>query len=99
MIRRQFLRVIGLAGMSSLPLVTRAASNEKQIIKYRIKGFTCVTCAVGLDTMLERTSGVVWSRSSYAESNATICFQPDLITEQALRASIREMGFSAEKQS
>lgn len=49
--------------------------------------------------MLERTSGVVWSRSSYAESNATICFQPDLITEQALRASIREMGFSAEKQS
>ncbi len=95
MIRRQFLRLIGLAGVSSLPAISMA-TNAKQTVTYRIKGFTCITCAVGLDTMLERTSGVVWSRSSYQESTSTICFQPDLITEKTLKESISEMGFVAE---
>ncbi len=96
MIRRQFIRMLGAAGLSSLPVVNMAAESTRQIVHYRIKGFTCITCAVGLDTMLERTSGVVWSKSSYRDSTTTICFHPDMIAEKALKASIAEMGFTAE---
>jgi len=49
--------------------------------------------------MMERKAGVVWSKSSYEQATAVICFHPSVISEQALRDAIAEMGFHAEKRS
>jgi Cu+-exporting ATPase len=70
-----------------------AASNTKTVT-YRIEGFTCVTCAVGLDTMLKDLKGILRSKSSYADRTSTIEFNPDLTSEPAIKGFIKEIGFS-----
>ena len=62
---------------------------------YRIQGFSCVTCAVGLDVILEQQKGVVRAKSSYNDARTTIVFHPESVTESSLRALIAEMGFRA----
>jgi copper chaperone CopZ len=91
MIRRQFLGLAALAGVSSL-----AAIGETRTVTYRVKGFSCPTCAVGLDTMLTRHHGIARSHSTYPEGIVTIDFDPGVIAESAIRGYIAEMGFTVE---
>ncbi len=67
---------------------------KRKIVVYHIKGFTCVTCAVGLDTLLRQRKGVERSKSSYPDATAEIEFNPDLVTEKSLKSFIAEMGFA-----
>jgi copper chaperone CopZ len=92
MFRRNFIQRITLATAG----VGLAAARTVQVA-YRVKGFTCVTCAVGLDTMLRRQKGVVRSKSTYPDATTVIEFNPSLVTEESLKAFIAEMGFSVEK--
>jgi copper chaperone CopZ len=93
MFRRQFIQMATLAGAAGL---SAFAATEKKTVTYRIQGFTCVTCAVGLDVILEREKGVVSAKSSYPEAKTTIVFHPELVTEDALKAAIGELGFHVE---
>ncbi len=95
MIRRQFIQLATLAGAGMSALGAIAASEQKSVT-YRIQGFSCVTCAVGLDVMLEKQKGVLQARSSYRDATTTIVFHPALVTEPALRSFIAEVGFHAE---
>jgi Cu+-exporting ATPase len=98
MFRRQFIQLATLAGAGGLSAIGAMAAAEKKTVTYRIHGFSCITCAVGLDVMLERQKGVVRAESNYQDTKTTIVFHPQLVTEGALRASIAEMGFHAEEQ-
>ena len=95
MFRRQFIQMATLAGAAGLS-ATAMATSEKKTVTWRIQGFTCITCAVGLDTLLQREKGVVSAQSSYPEAKTTIVFHPELIGEEKLKAAIAEMGFHAE---
>jgi copper chaperone CopZ len=97
MFRRSFIRRIALAGSGAVTALVNsaAAAGAHKTVTYRIKGFSCITCAVGLDTMLSRQRGVVRSKSSYAEARAVIEFDPALISEDSLKKFIAEMGFVA----
>lgn len=90
MVRRQFIQGIacgvGAAGAS-------AAAHKT--VTYRIEGFSCVTCAVGLDSMLKDQKGIVRSKSSYPSRTSVIQYNPDLINEEQIKAFIRELGFKA----
>ena len=75
-----------------------AAANgavKTKTVTYRIDGFTCVTCAVGLDTLLKDQRGIVQSKSSYPDRAAVIEYRPDLINEEQIKAFIQELGFRA----
>ena len=93
MFRRNFLQRLTFAGAGSLAALGNAEAAENRKVTYRIKGFTCVTCAVGLDTLLRRQHGVIRSESNYPEAKSVIVFDPNLITEKELKALISEMGF------
>jgi copper chaperone len=95
MFRRQFIQMATLAGAAGLS-ATALATSEKKTVTWRVQGFTCITCAVGLDTLLEREKGVVSAKSSYPEAKTTIVFHPEVVSEDALKATIAEMGFHAE---
>lgn len=101
MFRRQFIQLATLAGAGGLSAIGAMAASEKKTVTYRIKGFSCITCAVGLDVMLERNKGVVKAESNYQDAHhdakTTIVFHPGLVTEAELKASIAEMGFHAEE--
>jgi anaerobic selenocysteine-containing dehydrogenase len=96
MFRRNFIQLITLAGAGGLSTLGAIAASESKTVTYRIAGFSCVTCAVGLDTMLERQNGVVRAKSSYSDAKTTIVFHPEQVTESSLKAFIAEMGFRAE---
>jgi copper chaperone CopZ len=90
MIRRRFMQGIAC----SLGGVEAAASGSKTVT-YRIEGFSCVTCAVGLDAMLKERKGIVRSKSSYEERTAVVEFNPGLVSEKQIRGFIEELGFTA----
>jgi copper chaperone CopZ len=90
MIRRKFMQGIACG----LGAVEAAASGTKTVI-YRIEGFSCVTCAVGLDAMLKDRKGIVRSKSSYADQTSAVEFNPDLVAEKQIQAFIEELGFTA----
>ena|ERR1700733_6220865 len=99
MFRRSFIQRLTLASASvSMAAVTTAQAGPAKIVTYRVKGFSCLTCAVGLDTMLQRQKGVMRSKSSYPDATTVIEFDPNVVSEKSLRAFIAEMGFTAEEE-
>lgn len=94
--RRRFIQGITFAG-GSLRAFGASPADETKTITYLVKGFTCPTCAVGLDTMLCRQKGVVRSKSTYPEGIVRIAFDPRFVTDGSLRSFIAEMGFRVEE--
>ena len=98
MFRRQFVQLITFAGAGSLAALAGGETAETQTLPYRVKGFSCVPCAVGLDAMLQKQTGVKWSQSTYPQGVVTIKFDPKRITDAELRTFIGSMGFAVDEQ-
>lgn len=96
MIRRQFIQLATCAGVAGLTAFAAVKAEETRTVTYHVKGFSCITCAVGLDTMLGRHKGIVKSHSTYPEGIVTIDFHPSLIAESSIKDFISEMGFTVE---
>ena len=111
MIRRQFLQMAALTGattvasLGGLEALEKHRAGEKldtsgtESVAWRVNGFTCVTCAVGLETMLRQQKGVVSAHASYPSASVTIQFHPRLVSEAVLRSFISELGFTAEEKA
>jgi copper chaperone CopZ len=102
MFRREFVRLVAAVGAGSVVSTVAAQSAEaaaSQSVTLHLKGFSCVTCAVGLDTMLKQKKGVAWSKSTYPEGIVTIKFDPREVSESALKAFIADMGFTVDEPS
>jgi copper chaperone CopZ len=94
MIRRQFIQFVALTGIGALnPLETVAASGPGSKLVFQVQGFTCITCAVGLDTLLGKQEGILSSHSTYPEGVVTVVFDPQQSSEEAIRAFIAQIGF------
>jgi copper chaperone len=95
--RRRFVQMMTLAGAGTLAAVEVAAhTGETVTVSYKIEGFTCVTCAVGLETMLGQQKGVKWVKATYPDALVIIKYDPSTVTEPALRKFISGLGFTAE---
>jgi copper chaperone CopZ len=96
MLRRRFLQLI--ASASSVAALPGLASESAKTATYHVKGFSCPTCATGLDTMLGQQRGIVSSKSTYPEGLVKVSYRPEKITEEWIVAFITDMGFQIEKQ-
>jgi copper chaperone CopZ len=94
MFRRQFVQLMTLVGAASLATIATGENNEIRTVTYRVKGFSCVTCAVGLDTMLQQQKGVRGSRSTYPDGRVVVKFDPRAVSDASLQAFIAGMGFT-----
>jgi Cu+-exporting ATPase len=99
MIRRRFLGLATLAGVAGLVTVEGMDIAEQETVTFRITGFTCITCAVGLETLLQKEKGVVRVKASYSANTATITYHPQLTSESSLAEFIETTGFKATKES
>lgn len=97
MFRRNFIQRLTLAGASGFATSRPASAGARRTVTFRVKGFSCVTCAIGLDTVLSQERGVIRSQSSYPDALTTIEFDPSLVAERTLRTHISRMGFIAEE--
>jgi copper chaperone CopZ len=93
MLRRRVLQFLAVSGAGVLAFEAKGAGTAKTVI-YQVKGFSCITCAVGLDTLLNRQKGVLTSKSTYPEGEVTVKFDPDVIEEKLIEGFIAEMGFT-----
>jgi copper chaperone CopZ len=91
MIRRQFIQGIACG----LGAGQAAGKTKTSTVTYRIEGFTCITCAVGLDTLLKEEKGIIRSKSSYPDRTSTVEYNPDLIGDEEICSRIQEFGFKA----
>ncbi|HLH03931.1 MAG TPA: heavy metal-associated domain-containing protein [Bryobacteraceae bacterium] len=96
--RRRFLQSIS-ATAGSIALAAEQEHRQKEILVWRVTGFTCVTCAVGLDTLLGRKPGVLAAHSKYPEGIVRIEYDPARISCDELKQAIQEMGFRVEPQA
>jgi copper chaperone CopZ len=97
MFRRQFVQIVAL-GTSSVATIATVDAKGGKTVTYVVKGFSCITCAVGLDTMLQKQKGVSWSNSIYPDGVVKIQFDPQEISEKTIKEFIGEMGFTVEQE-
>jgi copper chaperone CopZ len=95
MFRRRFLQFLAVSGVGTLAFQARGNGLAKTVV-YQVKGFSCITCAVGLDTMLGKQKGILSSKSTYPEGRVTVSFDSGAIDEKSIEAFISEMGFKVE---
>jgi copper chaperone CopZ len=94
--RRRFVQMMTLASVGTVAAAELTPRRETKTVAYHVKGFTCVTCAVGLETMLARQPGICSVKASYPDGNTVIQFDPKRVTEASLKKFIADLGFSAE---
>jgi copper chaperone CopZ len=95
MIRRDFIqRVTAVAGATGLAIGETVKTVETKGVTYKVNGFSCVTCAVGLEVMLRQQKGIARVKASYPDGVVVIGFDPGLITEMAIEDFITSKGFT-----
>jgi copper chaperone CopZ len=99
MIRRKFLQLVTMAGAVGVVPLEAIAAGANRTVVYQVRGFSCITCATGLDTMLSRQKGIASSRSTYPEGKVTVAFDPQQISEGAIAAFIAGLGFTVESET
>ena len=109
MIRRKFLQIAAFTGATTLVSVgalealerhgtqDNPDAHETESVAWHVKGFTCITCAVGLETMLRQQKGVVSASATYPSASVTIQFQPRIVSKSELRSYISELGFTVQE--
>jgi copper chaperone len=98
MLRRKFFKVMTIATTGALTPLEAISVTPKKIVTYHVRGFSCITCATGLDTMLAKEKGIASSSSTYPEGVATIGFDPDQISEAQIKEFISSLGFTVDDQ-
>jgi copper chaperone CopZ len=93
MFRRSFLQLLTMASVGGLASMAAVA---RKTVTYQVRGFTCITCATGLDTLLSQQRGIASSKSTYPEGKVTVAFDPNRIAEQAIVAFITDLGFTVQ---
>ena len=83
-----------MAGVGGLAPLEGMAAGAIKTVTYFVQGFSCITCATGLDTMLSREKGISSCKSTYPEGKVTVSFHPNQITEPAIVAFITDLGFT-----
>ena len=96
MFRRRFLQIATIASVGGLAPLEGMASAVGKTETFHVKGFSCITCATGLDTLLGREKGIHSSKSTYPEGKVTVSFDPGKTSEQAIVKFITGLGFTVE---
>lgn len=93
--RRNFIRNVAVAGAAAGGSAEGATPKQDKAVKYSVEGFTCITCAVGLETLLKGEKGVVRATASYPNKSVEIGFDSHMTNEKALTDFIAVCGFRA----
>lgn len=96
--RRRFLQVMTLATAGGLAPLEAMATGANTIVTFHVRGFSCITCATGLDTMLCQQKGIRSSKSSYPDGKVTVGFDAQQTTEKAIVTFISDLGFTVESE-
>jgi len=64
---------------------------------FKISGMHCTACALNVDLDLEEVAGVKSAKTSYAKQEITVEYDPAVIGESQISASIIKAGYKVVK--
>ena len=92
--RRNFLQRV-TTGAATLSAAVPGSASETREVSFQVTGFTCITCAVGLEVLLKQQPGVTRAQASYPEGSVVIGFDGRANTADGLQQFInRTTGFT-----
>lgn len=102
--RRNFMKALagGSASAALINLEARAKTpaENKSIgnatVAWTVKGFTCITCAVGLQTILQREKGIAKVTAEYPSGKVQVAFDSHTITPAQIKGLIEKAGFKVQ---
>ncbi|XP_010634918.1 copper-transporting ATPase 2 isoform X1 [Fukomys damarensis] len=74
---------------------SRSLPAQEAIVKLRVEGMTCQSCASSIEGKMRKLHGVVRIKVSLSNQEAVITYQPYLIQPEDLRDHVNDMGFEA----
>jgi Cu+-exporting ATPase len=93
--RREFIRGITAAG-AGLTASGSGQAGEVSSVTFEVQGFTCVTCAIGLEVVLREQQGVKRAKASYKERKVVVGYDATCTSPQVVQAFINKTtGFTA----
>jgi Cu+-exporting ATPase len=95
--RRSFIQT--LAGSGAGVALLKLGTPEKRLtenasVAWTVKGFTCVTCAVGLQTILEKHEGIARVKANYPSGQVHVAFDSTRIAAAEIKRLIEDAGFT-----
>ena len=76
--------------MSDTPTVT---PSDDAMLRVHVRGMTCAACSARVERTLGRTDGVAEASVNLATEQATVRYDPALVTPVALLGAIRDAGY------
>lgn len=68
-------------------------SSNVQNISFNIKGMTCSSCEEHVNHAVNELDGIISVESSYNNGNSKIAYDPNRISEEAIKAAIATTGY------
>ena len=68
---------------------------EEAVFKTYVKGIYCVECPERIISGLLQTRGVIDADVAYFQSFVTVTYDPEIVTEEQLRAALEALGYPA----
>ena len=98
MVRRDFVKRITAGGATGLATASGATAAPARTVSYQVKGFTCITCAIGLEVVLKGFRGVAQAKATYPEGKIVVGYDPVATSEERIREFINKAtGFTVTK--
>lgn len=90
MIRRDFIQKLTAGGATGLAVSGQAKAAPARTVTFQVTGFTCITCAIGLEVVLKGFRGVATATAAYPAGKVVVGFDPALTSEETIRAFINK---------
>jgi len=73
----------------------RSSASDKKILtkQYPVTGMSCASCAINVESLLNKQEGVVKASVNLASEMATIEFLPYLVKPQSLKEAVTSIGY------
>ena len=93
--RRKFLCGISVAGAAPAVAAPNGlpVAKENSSVHWKVSGFTCITCAVGLEVMLKGLKGVARAKATWPGNEVSIGYDRNLTDVKTLREFVAVCGF------
>ena len=68
-----------------------------QIVKIKINGMHCVSCAMNIDGELEETEGILESNTNYAKQETEVKFDSEKLAVDVIVKKVQVLGYRTQE--
>lgn len=66
---------------------------QGEVLRLKVKGMHCSSCAINIDNTIEEISGVISSKTNYPKAETQVTFTPGKVNRQAVAKTLKNLGY------